>query len=168
MRTRRKKPYVPAELKRNPNSLTYLFRLIRTDYAHLSQKEFATRLMAENLPFPIKKVGRKTIERIEDNIGDVHYFHLEKLSMLVGVPSGLLLLFSRMLANRRDDFQKEQNSELVAKIVAVLNRVNDETEFDVNELRAWAAAFAGLPATSPHDQTEAPSGSVSSENGGTA
>jgi len=84
-------------------------------------------------PFTGGKIGK--IERDGEYI---RYMHIEKYAEYLGIPTGMILIFSRMFANKRDGtHRREENEDLAAKIVAVMKRVTNETEFDIEELREW-------------------------------
>jgi hypothetical protein len=141
------------ELK-NPSSLVFLLTMIRTDYAKQTQGEFAKTLQSVGRRFRRGVSGRKTLGNIERNDEFIAYVHLENYRDYVGVPMGLLLLFSRMLANKRNKDEGkggEDNRQLAENIMEIMQRVASDTVFDINELKAWKAILDQAPLLDRHD-----------------
>lgn len=151
--------FVPAPegVKKNPNSLRYVFKMIREKIAKETQSKFAMHLNKVGQRYDSEELESKTtVQKLETNKGLVKYLHIEKYAAIVHQPilgdepdttndaafaSGALLLFSRMLANKRDGFSKESNERLAQQIIEIMSEVSDQTAFDHVELNRWAAVF---------------------------
>lgn len=124
-----------------PESLASTIKMIREELdGFQSQAEFATSLRKQGRRFRRYVGGPKTLSGLEQRTTSLKYEHLENYRDYVGMPAGVLLLFSRMMANKRNsssDSEAERNEILIRKIRKILDGITDDTEFDAVELRRW-------------------------------
>src|SRR4051794_23189532 len=95
-------------MKRNPASLRELLIDIR-QHSGLDQAEFAKVLSKFGRGYGKQQISARTIGKIERDEAYIKYVHIEKYADYIRIPSGLLLLFSRMRANKRDNHRNESN-----------------------------------------------------------
>lgn len=127
------------ENRQNPNSLRLLFIIIRTKLrGKKTQKAFAEELSGLGNYYKGKRVSVTTVGRIEKDSEFINYIHIEKYATYAKIPSGLLLLFSRMLANKRDNESRESNSDIARKIIQIMRQIDENTNFDESELDVWS------------------------------
>lgn len=126
-KVRRAKPK-PATDKLNPNSLTRLLIAIRQDFTGEDMKKFAGTLTKSGNRYKRTTVNQKHIADIEENKRSIRYIDIEKYARVLGIPSGLLLLFSRMMAN--DDEIREHNAGMARVLVEIFKDITAETWFE--------------------------------------
>jgi hypothetical protein len=135
---------------KNPKSLLILLKLIR---GKVSQKDFVKLLLSKGRRFDRGIDSARTLGMIERDEEYVTYVHLEQYRDYTGIPTGMLLLFSRMLANKRNrdsGEEGEDNLQLAEKVTMMMRRVSSETTFDTKELNAWAEIFREAPLLHQH------------------
>ena len=133
-------PPTKLDSKQNPASLREVFRYVR-QIDGSSPEQFEKKLLPYCGRYGKKKMPAKTIRQIEKDDTRIQYWHIELYSNYVGIPSGVLLLFSRLKANIRDG--KHQNAikirESVREIFGSEKFFND---FESEDLELWIDAFS--------------------------
>ncbi|MDQ7249629.1 hypothetical protein [Dongia sedimenti] len=127
---------------KNPRSLVELLGAIRKSHGHrTTQEEFAEILNLHGTRFRTKPLRKDSIQNLEHDTNFIRYVDLERYAHYLGLPVGMLLLFSRMTANVR--LKKEDNKILAQMIIAAMQRIADGDEaLDINELRKWGNIFS--------------------------
>ena len=125
--------------KQNPASLRTVFRYIR-EMNDSSPEAFEKKLLPYCVRYGKKKMPAKTIRQIENDHTRIQYWHIELYSNYIGIPSGALLLFSRLKADERDKKQEDfvKTRESIKEIFS-----NDDLfdEFDPENLIKWIDVF---------------------------
>ena len=118
-----------ADGKVNPHSLTRLLIDIRQEI--MPQKSitaFAKILTAAGNHYADNLVTGNRVSGIEENKIPLRYLELEKYAHSIGLPTGLLLVFSRMVANEMHAGE-EHNVSLAQRLVALFSMITENTKF---------------------------------------
>jgi hypothetical protein len=143
--------------KVNPNSLTKLLIDVRQEvFREKGLIPFAERLTKAGNFYADNLVTSRRVAGIEENETQVRYIDVEKYAHCLGVPTGLLLLYSRMIANETT-IRDEDNVELAARLVAIFSGIGPDTKFlvrvpgrkepvvNMSELNRWRKQWPAQP-----------------------
>lgn len=150
--------------KKNPNSLRQTLKYIRylaVGKRH-SVRDEQTAKVSEFVKFTNKFGGRyvkssektsqtkkrcylnsKSVANIERDATHVSYWQLEIYANSAGIPTGVLLLFSRILSELEK--RPERLPSFVEKLQKIVDdlkvNVKDASDMDVDRLRSWSQYF---------------------------
>jgi len=71
------------------------------------------------------------------------YWHLEAFAKQVGVPTGLLLIFSRLRSNR-DKGLIDENARILRALREFAERTKPDDPFEIDALFGWAETLGEL------------------------
>lgn len=139
----------PAEYegrdKRNPNSLTSLIR-------EISFEQFGGNIQrtAEGLSdvrperlYDVSALTPGQVDAIFNSRSHIKYYQLEAFANVVGVPTGILLLVSRLKSMESDAKGQEQQEELIFQIRSFLTKLEsgEFEDFNGKSLLSFAERF---------------------------
>lgn len=155
MMARRRIPFErkPDESKRNPNSLRNVINLIVNDIHGSSMEEAVRKFSIYGHPYggtsdEQKRLNRKALKSIHDDETYITYWHIEAIAESLRLPTGVLLLFSRMFANARnenegtDEQGNEKNLRLISGLRAICDNYDPDEPLDVETLEKWSEWFS--------------------------
>lgn len=129
--------------KRNPNSLRKLFiDIINEKFdGNISR---AARWIENNFPnnYGVLDKSHRTIRgqisEIVNDIRYIEYWHIEAFARMVGVPAGMLLIFSRFRSEVSGDSSLTNARSIRDALHRAMSRTNFSDELHVGVLEEWA------------------------------
>lgn len=128
----------PDRQKKNPNSLCSLIaEIIINEFDGDSEKAadaFNNKASKSHVNYLFVPSGLKRI--FEENNGHIKYWQLEGVANYFDIPTGVLLLFSRMRANYKKS-NEEENRKILAFLIRMIVGYDPDRSFDMNEFKQW-------------------------------
>lgn len=139
----RRTAFATKATKRNPNSLRRLMRMVRQDFHHMTQAELAGHLneCGNNYLGKQTRFTEQTVKNLETDRITATYVHLERYAWSVGLPTGLFLIYSRLMSKQHNTLLREITT-FRAVIRDISSTISRHTTFDdKEELMRWSSIY---------------------------
>jgi hypothetical protein len=137
---------VDPNKKFNPNSLRQtLHEIVEKNFGgnrQLASKELSKVLSrGGGSRYRQKSISARLIENIISDESYIKYWHLEVFSEYIGLPTSVLLIFSRMKANASSSKNSTDSKRLIETLKHISETVKLDMPLSVAVLDGWAEVF---------------------------